>query len=317
MSRLLKIEGSAPRKPLAERRRATDAQRSFEILGNPPDKDTNGDVIGFTPYFTTQFGLPHRPVKGNEWVRQNGVDTLRVINYSRQGIPFGSLPRIILAWVATWQVRHPSATVIELGKNLSRFMEDELQLPRTGRYIKDVKKQLKCLFTCIVSVTTDDVTRDHFDAEGKQIARRIVLWGNPAHSDQDALWESYIILTDEFRESLLENPVPIDTRAFPLLTGSPLAVDYYLYFARTMFSLRKSRLVTWAQLHAQFGSSYNFTDKYARNNFRAESRKQITTRVRNAYPTLRVHFDQENKGIWLHPSPTPVPASPKRVYSHS
>lgn len=85
----------------------------------------------------------------------------------------------------------------------------------------------------------------------------------------------------------LANPVPIDTRAFPILSGSPLAIDYYLWFARTMFSLKKSRLVTWAELHGQFGSAYDFTDKRGRHNFRAESKKQIETRVSVAYPTLQ------------------------------
>lgn len=133
-------------KTLAQRRELAQARTSFEIQNNPPDKYTNGDVIGFTPYFTTQFGLPHSPVKGNMWQRKNGTETLSVYTDCPYGLPSGSKPRLLLAWVATWQVRHPNATVIELGKNVSRFLERELDLPRTGRYIKDVRLEMIRLF---------------------------------------------------------------------------------------------------------------------------------------------------------------------------
>ncbi len=294
----------------ARKSKAKHAQ-SFDIMTNPPDKTSNGKVIAYTPYFTTQFGLPHSPVEGEKWVRKDGNRTLRITADSRYGVPYGSIPRLLIAWVATWQVRHPSATKIELGKNLSSFLEDELHLPRTGKYIRNVKEQLIALFTSKISVTVEDDVPDHFGYKSAQLADEIELWGQT--DNQDALWNSYIALTPKFREYLLLNPVPIDTRAFPILSGSPLAIDYYLWFARTMFSLRKSRLVTWAELHGQFGSAYDFTDKRGRHNFRTESKKQIETRVTVAYPTLRISFDTKGKGIMLHPSPTPVPATPKKA----
>lgn len=295
----------------AERKTKAKYAQSFDIMTNPPDKTSNGKVIAYTPYFTTQFGLPHSPVEGEKWIRKDGNRTLRITADSRYGVPYGSIPRLLIAWVATWQVRHPSATVIELGKNLSSFLEDELHLPRTGKYIKNVKEQLIALFTSKISVTVEDDVPDHFGYKSAQLAEEIELWGHT--ETQDALWNSYIILTPKFREYLLANPVPIDTRAFPILSASPLAIDYYLWFARTMFSLKKSRLVTWAELHSQFGSAYDFTDKRGRHNFRAESKHQIETRVCVAYPNLRISFDPKGKGIILHPSPTPVPATAKKT----
>ena len=295
----------------AARKSKAKYAQSHDILMNPPDKTSNGKVIAYTPYFTTQFGLPHSPVEGEKWVRKDGNRTLRITADSRYGVPYGSIPRLLIAWVATWQVRHPSATVIELGKNLSSFLEDELHLPRTGKYIRNVKEQLIALFTSKISVTVEDDVPDHFGYKSAQLADEIELWGHT--EKQDALWGSYIALTPKFREYLLANPVPIDTRAFPILSGSPLAIDYYLWFARTMFSLKKSRLVTWAELHGQFGSAYDFTDKRGRHNFRSESKKQIETRVLIAYPMLRISFDSKGKGIMLHPSPTPVPATAKKT----
>jgi len=293
----------------AKKSKAKYAQ-SQEIMTNPPDKTSNGKVIAYTPYFTTQFGLPHSPVDGDKWIRKDGNRILRITADSRYGVPYGSIPRLLIAWVATWQVRHPSATKIELGKNLSSFLEDELHLPRTGKYIRNVKEQLIALFTSKISVTVEDDVPEHFGYKSAQLADEIELWGQT--DTQDALWNSYIVLTPKFRDYLLANPVPIDTRAFPILSGSPLAIDYYLWFARTMFSLRKSRLVTWAELHGQFGSAYDFTDKRGRHNFRAESKKQIENRVLIAYPMLRISFDPKGRGIMLHPSLTPVPETAKK-----
>ena len=301
------------KKTLVQRKQEDQERRSFEILINPPDKFQNGDVIGYTPYFTTQFGLPHRPVKGNEWIRKNGHQTLRVTSTAGQGIPSGSIPRILISWIATWQVRHPKETVIELGKNVSQFLENELGIPRTGRYISDVKREIKRLFTADVSITTEDTRRGIFDSTGSRVADRLVLWTNPQNGDQDALFDSYIILTPQFRESLLANPVPVDLRAFPILRSSSLAIDYYVWLTRVMFSLKQSRPVTWRQLHDQFGAQYNVKDRRGLSHFRAESEHQIKTRVLKAYPNLRLTIMSDGKGIMLHPSPTPVPFQPKKT----
>lgn len=170
----------------AARKSKAKYAQSFDIMTNPPDKTSNGKVIAYTPYFTTQFGLPHSPVKGEKWVRKDGNRTLRITADSRYGVPYGSIPRLLIAWVATWQVRHPSATVIELGKNLSSFLEDELHLPRTGKYIRNVKEQLIALFTSKISVTVEDDVPDHFGYKSAQLADEIELWW---HTDtQDALW---------------------------------------------------------------------------------------------------------------------------------
>jgi len=218
-----------------------------------------------------------------------------------------------MAWVATWQVRHPKETVIELGKNVSQFLEKELQIPRTGTYIREVKKQMVKLFTSTISITTEESKLAHFNHKQTTLADEIDLWGSSKESDQDALFNSHIILTDKFRQSLLANPVPIDLRVFPILTPSPLAMDYYVWFARVMFSLKHSRLVTWKQLADQFGSQYDMTDRYGIHRFKAESEKQIKSRIFRAYPNLRVSFPSDGKGIMLHPSPTPVPHVPKKL----
>lgn len=298
------------KKPLAERRAKATAELSHEIQINPPDKFSNGEAIGFTPYFTTQFGLPHSPVEGNMWQRRNGHTTLSVYSDCPYGLPSGSKPRLLLVWVATWQVRHPNQTVIELGKNVSSFLKDELGLPRTGRYIRDVRLEMIRLFSANISIVTNDEKAKLYKREATGLSDRMELWGSAKGLDQDALFPSYIELTEKFRQSILERPIPIDIRALPMLTGSSLAMDYYVWLARTMFSLKASRLVTWQALHDQFGSQYDWENKSSRFKFKSESLRQLKGRVFDAYPGLRLSYSKE--GITLHPSPTPVPHVPSK-----
>ncbi len=305
---ILKVTGI---EPLKKRRELAQAQTSADILANPPDKHSNGDVIGFAPYFTTQFGLPHSAVEGHLWQRHNGNSTLSIQTPSKYGLPSGSKPRLLLAWIATWQVRHPNTTVIDLGKNVSRFLEKELGVPRTGRYIKDIRLEMIRLFAATVTIETDDPETKRYTHEGAKISSKFDLW-HSKDEEQDTLFPSYVILTEEFRLSILDRPVPFDLRALALLTPSSLAMDYYVWLARVMFNLRKSRLVPWKSLHDQFGSNYDWTDKSGRYKFRLDSKKQIINRVRLAYPTLRVSFPQDEDGIMLHPSPTPVPHVPSK-----
>ncbi len=311
MKNSLAIVSEGKTKTLAERRELAQERTSFEILTNPPDKFSNGDVIGFAPYFTTQFGLPHSAVKGNIWQRHNGNDILSITTDCPYGLPSGSKPRLLLAWIATWQVRHPDLTVIDLGKNVSRFLERELGVPRTGRYIKDVQLEMIRLFSATISVITNDPETKQYSRDAALISKKFDLW-RTKNDDQDALFPSYVILSEDFRQSILERPIPFDLRGLSILTPSSLAMDYYVWFARVMFSLRASRLVPWKALHDQFGSQYDWQDRRSRFDFRSESIKQITKRVHLAYPTLRVSFPQDKDGIMLHPSPTPVPHVPSK-----
>ncbi len=206
--------------------------------------------------------------------------------------------------------RHPSATVIELGKNVSRFLKDELNFPTTGRYIKDVRLEMIRLFSASVSVVENNQETMMYKRQAALISEDYELWGSRKGLDQDALFSSYITLSEKFRQSILEKPIPIDIRALPHLTASSLAMDFYVWLARTMFSLKVSRLVPWKALHDQFGSQYDWENRTSRYKFRSESKKQLINRVAKVYPGLRLSFPTDKDGIILHPSPTPVPAVP-------
>jgi hypothetical protein len=285
---------------------------SLDIIQNPCEPKSHS--IGYVARFLSQFGMPHRPVEGNTFKRVNGDATLLIVSNSNKGIASGSIPRLVMGWVGTWQVRHPNAEIIELGKNLSRFLTDDLGLHRTGGprgYITRVKNETFKLFTSSISITAEQRGGLAFEGSGP-LARKMELWHNPDAPDQDALFDSYIVLNRDFREELIEHPIPIDWRAMPALTPSPLAMDYYFWLAHRLHRIVTPQLVTWAQLHMQFGAQYDWTDKRRRFDFRLESEKQLANRVLKVYPQARLKM-QEN-GLLLFKSDPPVPLTTKMTF---
>jgi hypothetical protein len=284
----------------------------LDIINNPCVPKSQ--YICYAARFMAQFGLPHRALTDNYWERKNGDATLMMVSRSKKGIAWGSIPRLVMSWATSWQVRHPNADVIELGKNLTRFISaeqpDGLGLPNTGRYIKRVKLETFKLFSSSVSVVYEGRGGMGYE-EGPSIATKVELWENPNAPDQDALFDSYIVFNKDFREQLIEHPIPVDWRAYPALMPSSLAMDYYHWLAYRFSYLTTPTKVTWTQLGKQFGTQYDWTKRESLKDFRRESMLQLGNRVLKVYPQARVKINDE--GLWLFPSPTPVPMTTKTI----
>ena len=68
------------------------------------------------------------------------------------GLPFGNLPRLLLAWVSTEAVRTQSREIV-LGRSLSKFMR-ELEVYSSGGHVQiRLRNQMRRLFGCSVSLT--------------------------------------------------------------------------------------------------------------------------------------------------------------------
>ena len=58
-------------------------------------------ALGFMARALVQATMPHKKVKGNEFTRVNGAYTLTMLSPSIIGLPYGSIPRLLLAWLTT------------------------------------------------------------------------------------------------------------------------------------------------------------------------------------------------------------------------
>ena len=107
----------------------------------------DADALGFMARAMVQATLPHSKVAGNEFTRKNGNYSLTILSPSTIGLPYGSVPRLLLAWVTTEAVKTKSRE-LELGDSLSGFMRELDLVPTGGRWgsISRLKEQTKRLF---------------------------------------------------------------------------------------------------------------------------------------------------------------------------
>ena len=213
-------------------------------------------ALGFMARALVQATLPHLDPKTHFFERTNGLVTLSIINRPQVGVPYGTLPRILMAWLCTEAVRTQNPELM-LGKSQAEFMR-KLQLTNNGRDIARLKDQAYRLFSSMISLTGKQGT--DVGLENILIAKRAVLFWNPKNPEQRSMWESTLTLTTDFFDEVVGSPIPIDLRVLHSLGQSPLAMDIYTWLTYRVFLLRvKGRsevLIPWQALRAQFGSSY-------------------------------------------------------------
>ena len=110
-------------------------------------------ALGFMARAMVQATLPHRAVDGTYFERKNGSFTLSLMASPKIGLPYGSIPRLLLAWVTTEAVKTRSRE-LELGDSMSAFMS-ELGLKPTGGAngsITRLKNQTRRLFSIVTSM---------------------------------------------------------------------------------------------------------------------------------------------------------------------
>jgi Plasmid encoded RepA protein len=216
---------------------------------------------------------------------------------SRAGLPYGTIPRLLLAWLTTEAVRTKERELL-LGHTLSEFLE-KLDMGRSGGPRGDItrlRNQMRRLFSSAVSVDYSDHRMDAF--ESVTIADRAVTWWDPKRPDQSALWGSSITLSERFFHEVTTHPVPLDTAVLKSLRRSPLALDIYAWLTWRMSFLRSERTIPWDYLQAQFGADYG-----RQRDFRAKFKGALSDVLRE-YPAARCH--PEPRGLVIRPSPPSV-----------
>ena len=156
--------------------------------------------LGFMARLLVLCSLPRtNPGNRKEYVRCNGPYTLVMSAGGLNKLPFGNLPRLILAWVCTEAVRTQSRVLI-LGKSLSDFMRTLDIYSSSGRKHTRLRNQMKRLFNAHIQLLYED---QHGEATvNAVIARRTEFWWNERKPDQPSLWESKIELSEDFFNTL-------------------------------------------------------------------------------------------------------------------
>lgn len=243
--------------------------------------------------------LPHKDPGSDvtHWQRVNGNFSLHIQADQQIGLPFGTYPRLLTAWMATEGVRTKSRELY-LGRSLRDFMS-RLGLGDSGTGAKRFYNQMGRFFGSTFRATY----RDGNDTENRRMlpVDSDALFFDPLHPRQRSLWESRIVLSERFYESLVKRPVMVDMRTMHALSRSPMAMDLYVWLTSRVFYLDKPVTVPWAgtnSLKAQLGSEYKRLD-----HFRHYVGVALAS-VKREYPKLNAHVTAD--GLRLEPSPPHV-----------
>ena len=226
----------------------TQADQVNQLVGaSEADAD-----LGFMVRLMALCSLPRtNPGNRKEYKRVNGPYTLYMIAGGGNKLPYGNLPRLLLAWVCTEAVRTQSRELV-LGKSLSKFMRTLGVYNSGGQPQTRLRNQMKRLFGCTVSLIYEDEHGEQFVSS--LIAERGEFWWNERKLDQPSLWNSKIELGEKFFNEIIRHPVPLNMNTLTALKRSTLGLDLYLWLVYRTFSLRAPLRLTWKQLYCQFGA---------------------------------------------------------------
>ena len=239
--------------------------------------------LGFMARLLALCSLPRsNPGNRHQYKRQNGPYTLYMFA-GRDKLPYGNLPRLILAWMCSEAVRTQSRVLV-LGKSLSEFMRTLGVYSSSGEKHTRLRNQMKRLFGCTVSMIYEN---ERGEARvSSLVADRTVFWWSEGKPDQSSLWESKIELGEKFFQEIINHPVPLNLNTLAALKRSTLGLDLYLWLVYRTFPLRAPLRLTWPLLYSQFGAHpAKASDKRTVDNFRTKVLRELK-KIKLAWPEL-------------------------------
>jgi len=268
-----------------------------EALAIEAEEAKEAGALGFMARVLVQATMPHRQVDGNEFTRTNGAFTLSLMAPIKVGLPYGTIPRLLLAWLTTEAVKTGERELV-LGDSMSAFMRELGLVPTGGRWgsIARLKNQTSRLFSS--SIHCIHKTKEQFSGMNLKVTSGHNLWWEPKDPNQSALWQSTVTLDQDFFEEIIDRPVPVDMRALKAIKQSPLALDIYTWLTYRMSYLSHQTEIQWEALQMQFGSNYANNPQGLRD-FKREFIKHLK-KIHVVYPAADV--SEGSYGLMLKPS---------------
>ena len=258
--------------------------------------------LGFMARTVALCSLPRtNPGNCHQYKRVNGPFTLYLFA-GRDKLPYGNLPRLLLAWLSTEAVRTQSRELV-LGKSLSDFMRTLGVYAGGGNAYTKLRNQMKRLFGCTVSLVYESEHGEQFISS--LIAERGEFWWNPRRPDEPVLWESKVELGEKFFQEIIRHPVPVDMNTLTAVKRCSLGLDLYMWIAYRTFVLTRPLRLSWRQVYRQFGvNPAKANDKNTLQMFRRNILRELK-KIKLAWPELNY---RTGKGVLIiYPSPSKIP----------
>ena len=223
------------------------------------------------------------PGDRHQYTRVNGPYKLIMSTTGEYKLPFGHLPRLLMAWISTEAVRTQSRVLV-LGDSLSDFMRELGIYSSDGKAYTRLRNQMERLFNASVRLIYEDKHGKQFVSSA--IADRGEFWWDPKRPNERVLWNSKIRLGEDFFNEIINHPVPLDLNTLTALKRSPLGLDLYLWLTYRIFALRAPQRLTWRQVYRQFGAHPDkANEKRTVQNFRSEALRELK-KIKLAWPGL-------------------------------
>ena len=263
--------------------------------------------MGFMGRLMALCSLPRtNPGDQLQYKRVNGPYKLIMTATGEYRLPYGNIPRLLLAWVCTEAVQTQSRVLV-LGPSLAEFMR------KLGIASSDsggawgirtrLKNQMKRLFNASIQLVYEDEHGERFVAS--HIADSGEFWWNERKPDESSLWESKIELGEKFFNEIISHPVPLDMNILKALKRSSLGLDLYLWLTYRTFTLQRPLRLTWTSLYRQFAADTSrVSNKLAVNDFRKDCLRELI-KIKAAWPTL--NYATAKGVLILSPSTPSIP----------
>ena len=264
-------------------RHFTQADQVNQLVGA---READPD-LGFMARLMALCSLP-RTNPGSQllYKRVNGPYRLYMQAGPETKLPYGNLPRLLLAWVCTEAVRTQNRVLI-LGSSLSEFMRKLGMVPIGGGSRGErtrLRNQMRRLFRCQVELMYKAEQGERFIAS--RIADRGEFWWNPKRPDEETLFDSKIELGEKFFQEIINHPVPLDMNTLKALKRSTLGLDLYLWITYRAFALKRPLRLTWRQVYRQFGANpAKVNDNLTVQNLRRKILRELK-KIKIAWPKL-------------------------------
>lgn len=264
-------------------------------------------TVSFFPKAFTHAAFPYKQPRNPDgtlaykFVRRSKFLTLTLSTANECGLPYGSLVRLLLAYMTNQAMRNQDRT-IDLCQSITELLRLFQMQPTGGKAgtITRLRHQLDALSSTTANFEWAGCV-DDYKVKGKilmPIIEQAVFW-EKSDGSSNLLDGSFVTLSDYFYQEIISSAVPVDMRALIALKKSPLAMDLYTFLTYRMSYLKDRQLIPWVSLYGQFGF------EYARvRDFKTQLTKTLPM-VTRIYDKL--HLDLNDQGLMLYPSPTHIP----------
>jgi Plasmid encoded RepA protein len=179
-----------------------------------------GMMLAYMARAMVMTTLPHSKPKSHLFQRTNGNFTLVMHGDPKLGLTYGSLPHLILAWMAR-EVKVRNSPILCLGRSFSAFVKT-LILSNSGDARGDATclcEQMIKLFSMHISCIYQNSKEGVCKAEQFSVSRSFELSWNRLKAENGKIsHQSMIVLVNDFFEEIVFNrSVPVDFRRLQAL----------------------------------------------------------------------------------------------------